>query len=133
MIQRIQTVYLLLVFCLMLLIPFLPVASSVPSTWNWGLSGISGLTAVLSLFTVFFYKNRKKQIKFCCLINFLILLFYLTLFLSNLSFSPNFSFIKDYGFSYTVAFPLIALLFNLLAIKGVKKDEKLVRSADRLR
>ena len=35
--------------------------------------------------------------------------------------------------SYSIGLPVIALIFVLLAIRFVKKDEKLVRSLDRLR
>jgi len=133
MIQRIQTIYLLLIACLMSVVVFVPVAETLSEIGEWCLLGVSTIVAVLSCVTVFLYKNRKKQIRFCRLITGLLFLFYLILFLSNLSFPLNLSFLQDYGFRYTVCFPLIALLFGFLAIKGIKKDEKLVRSADRLR
>ena len=133
MIQRIQTIYLLLIACLMSVVVFVPVVETLSEIGEWCLLGVSAIAAVLSCVTVFFYKNRKKQIRFCRLITGLLVVFYLVLFLSNLSFPLNLSFLQDYGFRYTAGFPLIALLFNFLAIKGIKKDEKLVRSADRLR
>lgn len=36
-------------------------------------------------------------------------------------------------FKWTIIFPLIALIFEILAIKGIYADELLVRSASRLR
>jgi hypothetical protein len=60
-------------------------------------------------------------------------LFYAMVFLSTLSFPLNLSYLQDYDFRYTIFFPLIAMLFTYLAIRGIKKDEKLVRSTDRLR
>lgn len=37
--------------------------------------------------------------------------------------------------SYEVGsvFPIVALVFLVLALRGIRKDEKLIRSADRLR
>ena len=133
MIQRIQTIYLLLIACLMSVVVFVPVAGTLSEIGEWCLLGVSAITAILSCIAIFLYKNRKRQIRFCRLITGLLVVFYLVLFLSNLSFPLNLSFLQDYGFQYTVCFPLIALLFGFLAIKGIKKDEKLVRSADRLR
>ena len=36
-------------------------------------------------------------------------------------------------FKWTIIFPLIALIFEILAIRGIYADELLVRSASRLR
>ncbi len=37
------------------------------------------------------------------------------------------------NYKLTVAFPIIAVIFTILANRGIKKDEKLVRSLDRIR
>jgi len=45
------------------------------------------------------------------------------------SFAPNI-----YGeYKYGIYLPVIALIFNLLANRFIRRDEKLVRSVDRLR
>ena len=121
MIQRIQTVYLFFVFCLMAIIIFVPFSSS------WTVSLDAGIVAVLSLITIFIYKKRKLQIKISYTMILLLVLAYVLYFILNLK-SLSFS-----GIQYTFVFPLISVIFIYLAIKGIKKDEKLIRSLDRLR
>jgi len=121
MIQRIQTVYLFFVFCLMaalVLIPFSP---------SWMISLDAGIVAVLSIITIFLYKKRSLQIKISYIMLLLLVLAYILHFIENhqpLVFSK---------IGYTFIFPFIAFIFIYLAIRGIKKDEKLVRSLDRLR
>jgi len=134
MIQRIQTVYLLLAACLMLFVLFVPVSDIL---WDSPRKGFyisfSALASFMSLYAISLYKNRKKQIRYCWMVMGWLLLFYVVVFLSTLSFPLNLSFLQDYDFRYTIFFPLIAMLFTYLAVRGIKKDEKLVRSTDRIR
>ena len=134
MIQRIQTVYLLLTACLMLFILFVPVSDTLfDSSRKIFYIFFSALASFMSLYAISLYKNRKKQIKYCWMVMGWLSLFYAMVFLSTLSFPLNLSYLQDYDFRYTIFFPLIAMLFTYLAIRGIKKDEKLVRSTDRLR
>ena len=130
MIQRIQTIYLLLIACLMIVLLFVPVSNNI--SYSWVLSLNAGIVALLSGITIFLYKQRKLQIKLCNVILGLLVLFYVFIFVFNLDLPLNVS-IRDLGFSYTALFPFIAIIFDFLAIRGIKKDEKLVRSMDRLR
>lgn len=41
--------------------------------------------------------------------------------------------VPDYSKSYGIYLPLVALVFMVMANRAIKRDEKLVRSADRLR
>ena len=70
MIQRIQTVYLFFVFCLMAATIFFPFANSFMVLID------AGIVAVLSLITIFLYKKRKLQIKICYLLLLLLVLIY---------------------------------------------------------
>ncbi|MDR3340142.1 MAG: DUF4293 domain-containing protein [Candidatus Symbiothrix sp.] len=121
MIQRIQTVYFFLVFCLTGSLAFFSF-----TTTSLLLLVDAGIVAVLALVAIFLFKKRKLQIKTAWLIM-LLLLVAIVLFL-----------IKGDGFSiaaisYPILIPFIAGIFNYLAIRAVKKDEQLVRSLDRLR
>ena len=40
---------------------------------------------------------------------------------------------EQVGFKWTIIFPIVALIFEVLAIRGIYADELLVRSASRLR
>ena len=125
MIQRIQTVYLFIAFCLMVALAFIPFSSSlmVPAG--------AGIIALLTLVTIFLYKKRSMQIKNCYLILLLLILIYLLDFIFERQYLPFADFFENSR--YTYIFPFIACILVYLAIRRIKKDEKLVRSLDRLR
>ncbi len=124
MIQRIQTIYLILIAGIMLAMLFLSM-SSIPMCL------IYGLTAISAFIAIFYYKKRTLQINICYLILGLIVLSYVASFIiTGLPTAESFSNINSI---IAITLPLIAIVFDLLAIQGIKKDEKLVRSLDRLR
>ena len=90
---------------------------------------------IFSFSIIFLFKNRRQQIKLCR-INF----FIITVFIFLLYFYDDFLVMKyahGSSFSNTYLFgsyaPFAALLLVYLAIGAIKKDEELVRSADRIR
>ena len=121
MIQRIQSIYLFFAFCLMAVLVLLPFSSSLIILIG------SGAAALLSIINIFLYKKRSLQRKICYVILFLSVLVYIIYF--SLEYQ-NFSLSE---IKFTFIFPLIAIIFTYLAIRGIKKDEKLIRSLDRLR
>ncbi|MGK0412144.1 MAG: hypothetical protein ACJA1B_000333 [Polaribacter sp.] len=87
-------------------------------------------SAVLSLIAIFLFKDRKLQFvmgRIIILINLflLVLLIYLSLTLSGETSVSE----KGIG----MFLPILAILFIVLANKAIKKDEDLVKSVDRLR
>ncbi|MBA5629467.1 DUF4293 domain-containing protein [Moheibacter lacus] len=89
-----------------------------------------GISALLSLTTIFLYKSRKLQMRLNGLnvILNILLIGYLAYGLSNLpgGFSDS-----EKGIGLLVPFISIVLLF--IANRFIKKDEKLVKSVDRFR
>lgn len=88
------------------------------------------LSAILSIVTIFLFKNRKLQFvvgRIIILINLFLLglLIYLSL---NLSGETN---VSEKGIGMFL--PILAILLVVLANKAIKKDEDLVKSVDRLR
>lgn len=86
-------------------------------------------SALLALFSVFSFKNRQKQFvlgRLIMLINLFLLgiLIYLSLNLPGEVSSE-----KGIG----MFIPIFVVLFSVLANKAIKKDEDLVKSVDRLR
>lgn len=89
---------------------------------------------VLPLITVFNYKNRKKQV------NLIIITIILTIPFSFWLFITASNAVNAAGRAITVSnigigallVPLY-IIFLLLAIKGIRKDNRLIKSADRLR
>ena len=88
------------------------------------------LSALLSIVTIFLFKNRKLQFvlgRLNILINLILLglLIYLSLTLSGEAMVSE----KGIG----MFLPIIVILVLVLANKAIKKDEDLVKSVDRLR
>ena len=97
--------------------------------------GLSILTLVLALIpfiTIFLYKDRKKQIIlcYCAIAGILGFSFWIVQtakqVLGNISLQT-----ENYGIG--VMLPSVSVLFIILAIRGLRNDEKLIKSADRLR
>ena len=151
--QRSQTVYLSLLVITMLLtivFPFAyyPIAGSGAGFSIFGISSnefnvdvwfpyyISvGLSVGISLFAITQFKNRKRQLALGK-INYLVLLLTLTmLFLDVTSVAEQFKLDTneiEYNF-IGFMLPAISLAFQFLANRGIKKDEELIKSVDRLR
>lgn len=155
MIQRIQSIFLFLVSILMGLTVFLPVWGKQDGTNKIEMNAIemiqtlagdvvmeqttiylaiiAGLTAILAFWNIFNYKNRRFQMKITLFCTLLIAIFigvstFLTYQAENV-FSPEVG--GTFGFGYFL--PVAAILFNWLSLRFIKKDEDMVRSADRLR
>ena len=129
MIQRIQTIFLLIVVIAQVVLHFqsLDVELFGSSYVVIALSLVSFLLAIISIFS---YKKRVRQIllnNINIFINVLLtgLLIY---WLLNLSGGIDF---PEKGIE--LAFPLISLFGLFMANINIKKDEKLVKSVDRIR
>jgi len=150
MIQRIQSVYLLLAALALVLMYFFPIANFYGDLHYFYLSlgGISDNTHVsintipllvmaaviiVLIFTgIFTYKNRLLQIK---ILRFGVLLNLAFIIILYFGYIDNIVKKADVEVQYKVGvyFPLLVLVFLILAIRGVMQDEKKVRAADRLR
>lgn len=156
MIQRIQTLFLLIVFAASLAAFFFPIAnffSSPVYTIDLGVFGIKeyteygmvwpntillpvvlGLTGIIAFATIFLYKRRKMQvrlIRFDLLLNIIylgLIFFYYVPELETLT-QTNADYIREPG----IYLPIVSVVFLILAYRFIMKDEKLIRSADRLR
>ena len=130
MIQRIQTVYLFFVFCLTAILVFIPF-STLNSFSEGFFMGFNAVIAVAAIVSIFLYKNRRMQLRLCYAMLTGFVAIYLIYFIFNMQ---NFSLAELFGHvRYTFVFPFISIILVYLAIRGIKKDEKLVRSLDRLR
>lgn len=87
-------------------------------------------SGVLSLITIFLFKNRKLQFvlgRLNIILNFILLGIFVYL-VANLS---GETLVSEKGIG--VILPIISIVFLVLANKAIKKDEDLVKSVDRLR
>ena len=92
----------------------------------------AGLSALLALINIFLYKKRKLQMKVGTLTSLLILFFYVTLYVYFNAYTVKYG-LTFSSFQFGLILPVIALIFNVLAILRIKKDENLVKSLDRIR
>lgn len=135
MIQRIQTIFLSLAAVCSFAVYFTPIytrAIEDPQAWiGLGLASTLIIAVLLSLYSIFLFKNRKSQIawvKRAALIQVIALGFSTGVFFSLGG-------IGTYLWDEAIGTGLIVLsfAFQLLALKFIHKDEKLVKSMDRIR
>lgn len=141
MIQRIQTLYLILgTLCLGSLIFLDAVRQAMAAaTLTWyvpAVSVIAAVTSIVALVAVFGYKNRARQLKLVASIQILTLILmvvlYGALFLAN-DFARLSEGAADLSLVLILLLPIVAYLFFYLARRGIQRDEDLVKSMDRLR
>lgn len=87
-------------------------------------------SALLSLITIFKYKNRKSQFmlgRLNIILNFILLGFFVY---QSLNISGETA-VSEKGIGMLL--PIVSIVFLALANKAIKKDEDLVKSVDRLR
>lgn len=95
------------------------------------LSAIIILVPLVSLITIFLFKNRKLQMRMTIFL--IALTIILILALVHVSMSIIAKFDASIVFGYKMILPVLLLLFAFLAYRGIKKDDQLVKSYDRLR
>lgn len=81
-----------------------------------------------SLVTVFLYKNRKLQVKITSALMVLSIINLILYYLQTKNFIPN-----EWSFDITALLALAIPFFLFLAVRGMYKDDKLIKSLDRLR
>jgi glucan phosphoethanolaminetransferase (alkaline phosphatase superfamily) len=154
MIQRIQSVYLSLIALLSLL--FVPGSflsfteksgTKLIVAFN-GLFRIAGpnhdlierllplsilivLIFFMALVTIFIFKNRKTQLRLTLILIILISVFVIAMIHVSMSITSKFDATIIPGVKMFL--PILILLFSILAYRGIKKDDRLVKSYDRLR
>lgn len=160
MIQRIQSVYLLLVAVIGVLLYCFPLVSLVPSQAGalpviyhisalqveslvngtsdlyvryWPTLVLNALIIAFSFYTILQYKKRPLQIK-CANGLMLMILVLLVLFALDVDrLRSGAASTHMIAYNLYSALPVIQVVLVRMAVGGIKKDEALVRSADRLR
>ncbi|MBK7213530.1 MAG: DUF4293 domain-containing protein [Bacteroidales bacterium] len=158
MIQRIQTVYLALAVIALSLLFVFPMATffsdlaylkfyliglknmapdgaiPVPATFNIPLIIVVFLVAVLDAAAIFLYKNRSRQIQLTNIAVMLNILFILAILFIYIPMVEKKTSIKpDFASGIGIYLPIVSLMFTVLSNRAIKRDDKLVRSSDRLR
>ena len=156
MIQRIQSLYLLIGIVLLALVFFLPVWSWTATAgnlyYNFSPFGVStndtnfssplwfsllmvvsvGGALALDTWALFAFKSQARQMTLIVFAQLLIVGFYGILLWQWVTLSPD---LPQGAFNpgLAILFPAIELVLSILAFRGVNRDRKLLRSADRIR
>lgn len=151
MIQRIQTIYLLLTIILAVLflsgdiIHFQNGSSisingistlqeekiSYEELSTWPLTVLSILVPIISLVTILLFRKRTTQMKFNLFLILLIIMQIGAVVYFIMALSKTFR--TDLQPGTKLVLPVITLILSAMAYRGIKKDEELVKSYDRLR
>ena len=152
MIQRIQSLWLFLAAVALIAVLFLPVGKfMVPHGWyectafKMTQAGnvmplnlpvrfigiLSGLAGFFSFLAIFYFKKRSQQIR----LTWIAFLFKAILAAGLVSMFVYFKYVLDswVGYGSAVLMPFLGLVFDYLAIRGIRKDDALVKSLDRIR
>lgn len=144
MIQRIQTLFLLLAVATLVTTLFLPLgvrvqpdesghtllsALGTESDQPVGYAVVLILASLTSLASVFLWKNRKLQVRFSVFTVLIIALSYLVFFVYKMLQAG----VVVYFWGIPFFLPALAVVWMLLAIRGIRRDEKLIRSLNRIR
>ena len=153
MIQRIQTIYLLVVAIIMTIPLYVPIAqllipndasynfftygvvligeNSVLQAHYWALLIMNIFTIGVTLVNVFLFKKRFLQLRLCIveiilLIGAIILMWY---HINQFADKMN----AEILYKFSLILPVICIIFTYMAIRGILKDIKLLKSFDRIR
>jgi len=158
MLQRIQSLYLAIIVIAGILLFFFPLANyynELYGNYKFFIYGIKCMdpepkvpfptyftlpliflviaSLIFTITTIFLYKNRLLQIRLCAfnmLTNIVLIMviffFYATKIKTMTLIEPEYNYMG-------MILPLISLAFLILANRAIRKDEALVKSADRLR
>lgn len=143
MIQRIQSLYIFLSLLCALLLYLFPIwQTNAGSTDGMQVIGAGThllllplpiIMAISHLLAIFSFKHRKRQ-KQLCTGNILLYIIFLLGGLLIIQLEHHFfQHFNLFEFRLGAVLPLAGILLNVLARNGIKKDEALLRSMDRLR
>jgi hypothetical protein len=137
MLQRIQSIYLLIAMIATIVLPFLLPLWTLQNGKDFyfmldlNYVVLFGLSSTLSLLSIVSYKKRQNQFVIGRL-NIILNLILLGLFVyRSLNLSGETVEVSEKGIGMFL--PIVAIVFLVLANKSIKKDEDLVKSVDRLR
>lgn len=153
MIQRIQTVYLIIAVILLGFTFAFPLATitngneiftltpfALMSNMSDGTSSVvahtthmgvlTALTLLLTFINIFLYKHRMIQVRICFAL--MVMTFGVQIFFGYYIYKMNTDF-STIGYSVTDIFPIITTILIYLAFKGIIRDEMLIKSLNRIR
>nr|WP_302828801.1 DUF4293 domain-containing protein [uncultured Bacteroides sp.] len=152
MIQRIQSVYLLLVTILLVVAICLPVGQYIGTDGvtthifkplgvtladgtfqsTWGLFGILLLSAIIAFCTIFLFRNRMLQVRMTIFSSILLIGYYIAFFVFMFMLKSDLD-AMNFQLGWALCLPVVCIILNYLAFRAIYRDELMVKAADRLR
>ena len=149
MIQRIQSIYLLIVTGLLIAAMCLPVGQFIASdgvtayifkplgvtltedtfqsTW-----GILFLSTVVAFCTIFLFRNRMLQVRMTVFNSILLIGYYAAFFVFMFMLKDDLD-AMTFQLGWALCLPAISVILNYLSFRAIYRDEVMVKAADRLR
>jgi len=90
------------------------------------------LNCLLSFCTIFFYNHRIIQIRLCMINAVLVFTLILTMFVYYINIRNSLNVIH-HAFKAPMIFPILGIIFCLMAARAIQRDEALVNSYNRIR
>lgn len=151
MLQRKQTVYLFLSIILTVLSLSFPIGTynqdgltvgTMMNLWVltsqgahdfvvWPLFVIQLVTLPMAVVAIFAYRNRIFQSRLCVLNILLLIGWYIVFIVYSLVFKARYN--AEFQYSYLCVLPFASIISYIMARRGIKADEKLIRDSDRIR
>lgn len=152
MLQRIQSVYLLVVAILLVVALCMPVGSFIGAdgiTENvfkplglsmadgsfqstWGLFGLLLLSVIIAFCTIFLFRNRMLQVRMT-IFNSVLLVGYYIAFLVFMFVLKSDLEAMSFKLGWALCLPAVSIILNYLAFRAIYRDELMVKASDRLR
>ena len=143
MIQRVQSIYLLLVTISLGLLFMFPVWHAKMPIMELAfefsildyelLMFLTGATATAAFISIFLFGKRPLQARIALITTFMSLAIYGQIYFYTMQMDNPFSVLMEVSVQPGAFMPLLGIAFSFLAYRAVNRDEKLVRSMDRLR
>lgn len=152
MIQRIQSVYLLVVTVLLVVAMCLPaghfIAAGGVNTLafkplgvtladggfqsTWGLFGLLLLSAIVAFGTIFLFRNRMLQVRMTIFNSVLLIGYYVVFGVFWYVLKGRLD-VTGFQVGWALCLPAVCIILNYLAFRAIYRDEVMVKAADRLR
>ena len=110
------------------------VAKDIAGPWPFAL--LLGIVLLLNLMSIFLFNYRMRQLRLVVFSTILLVgylaayAFIVWVYLQQLAHA---NVAAHYELAHGAIYPLVCIILNMLAIRGIRKDEALVRSLDRIR
>lgn len=108
----------------------------------WCLGILLIMVMFLSFLSIMLYRKRMRQLRLTIIstillvgyvVTYAVFAYYYQLNLEELAPQTVISIAPTFHIKFVAVFPVLSIILNCLAIQGIRKDEALVRSLDRIR